>query len=61
MANDNDMVSCTCYGRTRRMTRKTAEKFFLEGIMHSEGNEQKRYMRIYSQLLHGEINCTDKL
>ena len=54
-----DMVSVTCYGQTRTMTRKEAIDRYLEAMQFSEGSERDRYCTIYFQLLDGEIECSD--
>lgn len=51
-----DIVTITCYGRTKTYTRKEATKKFLEGMMMCEGAERDRYTNIYLDLLDGKKN-----
>ncbi len=57
----NDVVVITCGCRTRRMRRKEALVFFLEGMMWSEGSERDRYADIYCQLVEGRSVVSDEL
>ena len=58
--NKTDLVKITCYGETEIMEREKAKAFYLEGMMCSEGSEQSRYVRIYTQLTLGYTECTDE-
>lgn len=57
-----DTVTTICYGETRIWDQRSdAERFFLEGMMSSEGSEQQRYMTIYSKLKAGlEVASDDE-
>ena len=55
-----DMVTVTCYGKTEKMSRKDAMKFYLECMMMSEGAERDRYTNIYLGLISGETNVCDE-
>ena len=55
-------VTTQCYGEKKTWTRREdALAFFLEGMLSSEGSEQERYSRIYSQLKAGENFASDEL
>lgn len=55
----DDIVTITCYGTTKRMSRNKAIKFYLEGMQCCEGSERERYTNIYLQLLDGCKECSD--
>lgn len=40
--------------------RKKAISFYFEAMQNSEGSEQARYTKIYTDLLSGKIICTDE-
>ena len=53
-------VRTVCYGKTDEWySREEAEKFFLRAMAMSEGSEQARYTKIYSELKMGKEFCTD--
>lgn len=55
----NDSVATVCYGeRQVWKSRREAMNYFLEGMMCSEGSEQ-RYATVYSKLVAGEKECSD--
>lgn len=56
-----DTVKVRCYGETKTwLNRQDAEDFYLEGIMNSEGSEQARYAKIYTELKSGLKFCSDE-
>ncbi len=56
-----DSVKVTCYGKTEVWdTREEATDFYLQAICGSEGSECERYMKIYADLLSGNIECSDE-
>lgn len=55
------VVKTVCYGRTEEWySRAEAEQFFLRAMAGSEGSEQSRYMKIYTELRSGNTLCTDE-
>ena len=55
------VVKTVCYGRTKEWySRAEAEQFFFHAMMNSEGSEQNRYMKIYTELRLGNTLCTDE-
>ena len=55
------VVKTVCYGRTEEWySRAEAERFFFHAMMNSEGSEQSRYMKIYTELRLGNTLCTDE-
>lgn len=55
------VVKTVCYGRTQEWySRAEAEQFFFHAMMNSEGSEQNRYMKIYTELRLGNTLCTDE-
>lgn len=53
-------VRTVCYGKTEEWySREEAEQFFLRAIAGSEGSEQSRYTKIYTELKMGLELCTD--
>ena len=55
------VVKIVCYGRTQEWySRAEAEQFFFHAMMNSEGSEQSRYMKIYTELRLGNTLCTDE-
>lgn len=53
-------VRTVCYGKTDEWySREEAEDFFLKAMTTSEGSEQARYTRIYTELKLGKVFCTD--
>ena len=49
------------YGRTQQLYRRAeAEQFFFHAMMNSEGSEQSRYVKIYTELRLGNTLCTDE-
>lgn len=55
----DDLVTITCYNKTRQMSRQDAMRFYFEGMMSCEGAEQERYANIYTQLRLGQKVCKD--
>lgn len=54
-------VRTVCYGKTDEWySRKEAEQFFLRAMVMSEGSEQARYTKIYTELKMGKDFCTDE-
>ena len=49
-----DLVSITCYGKTKTYKRKEAINKFLFFLTLCEGAERDRYTNIYVDLLAGE-------
>ena len=55
------VVKTVCYGRMEEWySRAEAEQFFFHAMMNSEGSEQSRYMKIYTELRLGNTLCTDE-
>ena len=55
------VVKTVCYGRIEEWySRAEAEQFFFHAMMKSEGSEQSRYMKIYTELRLGNTLCTDE-
>ena len=55
------VVKTVCYGRTQEWySRAEAEQFFFHAMMNSEGSEQSRYVKIYTELRLGNTLCTDE-
>ena len=55
------VVKTVCYGRTEEWySRAETEQFFLRAMTGSEGSEQSRYMKIYTELRLGNTLCTDE-
>ena len=55
------IVKTVCYGRTQEWySRAEAEQFFFHAMMNSEGSEQSRYVKIYTELRLGNTLCTDE-
>lgn len=53
-------VRTVCYGKTDEWySREEAEQFFLRAMAMSEGSEQARYTKIYTELKMGKEFCTD--
>lgn len=56
-----DSVKVTCYGSTKTWdSRNEAEEFYLRVMTSSEGSEQSRYTKIYTELEMGLLECTDE-
>ncbi len=55
------IVTITCYGKTEKMEREKAKKFYLDCMKNSEGSEQERYTNIYTQLMDGATVCFDEV
>ena len=56
-----DVVKTICYGEELQwVSRKKAEQFFLRAMAGSEGSEQARYTKIYTELMMGFDVCTDE-
>ena len=56
-----DTVTTVCYGKKDVWdSRKEAEQFFLRAMAGSEGSEQSRYVKIYTELKMGLALCTDE-
>ena len=54
-------VRTVCYGRMEEWySRREAEQFFLRAMAASEGSEQRRYAKIYTELKMGMEVCTDE-
>lgn len=54
-------ITTECYGRIKKWeSREEAIAYFTEGVYHSEGSEQMRYLRILEQLTNGKTTCTDE-
>lgn len=56
-----DLVTVVCYGEERTMERKDALRFYLQGMMCSEGSEHERYETIFFQLSAGRSYASDEL
>jgi hypothetical protein len=54
-------VTITCYNKTRKLTRRSALKYFMQGMQCSDGSEHDRYETIFFQLLEGNMVCSDRL
>lgn len=55
------VVRTACYGKTDEWySREDAEHFFLRAMVMSEGSEQARYTKIYTELKMGKDLCTDE-
>lgn len=59
MITAQDMVSVTCYGKTKRMKRCKAIKTYFEGMCQCDGAEKERYERIFLQLMQGAKVASD--
>lgn len=56
-----DSIKVTCYGSTEIWdSRKYAMDFYLQAMASSEGSEQSRYTKIYTELVIGLPECTDE-
>ena len=56
-----DSVKVTCYGSTETWdSRKDAMEFYLRAMAASEGSEQSRYTKIYTELAMGLSECKDE-
>jgi hypothetical protein len=55
-----DIVTITCYGKTDKMERSKAIKFYWEAVCACEGHERDRYLAILQQLKAGYTKATDK-
>lgn len=56
-----DSVKVTCYGSTETWdSRKDAMEFYLRAMAASEGSEQSRYTKVYTELAMGLPDCTDE-
>lgn len=56
-----DSVKVTCYGKTEKWdSRKDAMEFYLMAMSGSEGSEQSRYTKIYTELSMGMSECSDE-
>ncbi|MCM1275478.1 MAG: DUF4314 domain-containing protein [Lachnospiraceae bacterium] len=55
-----DSVTTVCYGERKLWDeRSEAEAYFLEAMCGTEGSEQERYTKIYTELRAGLSVCTD--
>ncbi len=56
-----DSVKVTCYGETKVWdSRKEAAEFYLQAMASSDGSEQSRYSKIFSELMMGLTECSDE-
>ena len=56
-----DCVKIICYGEEKVWdNRDEASAFFLKGMSMSEGSEQSRYTKIYTEIMMGMAVCTDE-
>lgn len=57
-----DSVKVTCYDSTATWwdSRKGAMDFYLRAMAASEGSEQSRYTKIYTELAMGMTECSDE-
>jgi hypothetical protein len=56
-----DSVVTVCYGERQVWDdRKDAAAFFLEAMTATEGSEQSRYTKIYTEIMGGLSECTDE-
>ena len=56
-----DSVKTICYGEEKVWdNRDEASAFFLKGMTMSEGSEQSRYTKIYTEIMMGMAVCTDE-
>ena len=56
-----DCVKTICYGEEKVWdNRDEASAFFLKGMTMSEGSEQSRYTKIYTEIMMGMAVCTDE-
>ena len=54
-------VTTICYGKRNVWdSREEALDFFLKGMLMSEGSEQQRYTKIYTELQAGNDLCSDE-
>ena len=60
LANDKDIVTVICYGKSEQMERDKAKQFYLECMMFSDGSEKERYTNIYMDLMSGLKICKDE-
>lgn len=54
-----DLVTITCYGKTKTMERDKAIEFYKQGVAASEGSERNRYMNILEGLECGLSTVDD--
>ena len=53
-------VRCSTYNLVQEFENpELAKAFFLKCMASSEGSEQERYVRVYTQLMQGHTFCTD--
>lgn len=56
-----DFAVITCYGEKKVwLNRKKAEHFYFHAMAMSEGSERERYQKIYTELIIGNVNCSDE-
>ena len=55
-----DIVEVHCYYEDEFVERENAKKFYLEGMMCSEGSENARYSKIYCELCDNCLHCSDE-
>lgn len=56
-----DGVTTICYGKTEKWKdRDEAIAFFEEAMLASEGSEQERYAKIYTELIERKDVCSDE-
>ena len=56
-----DNVITICYGKKREWeNREDARAFFADGVLNSEGSEQRRYATILAKLEIGMYVCSDE-
>jgi len=58
-ANDAT-ITITCYNKTEKMSRKKANRKYLNALAASEGSEHERYENIYFQLIGGFKKISDQ-
>lgn len=55
-----ETVKTVCYGKTEVWdSREEALAFFLKAMADSEGGENDRYTKIYTELMMGKDECSD--
>jgi len=59
-AVEKDLVTIRCYDNEEKLTRDEALKRYYIATLSSEGSERERYTNILTQLIAGDMFCTDE-
>lgn len=60
MINPLDIVTITCYDKTKTMMRHEAIAFYKDCILASDGQKRHRYENIYMGLIQGDDHVSDQ-